>query len=129
MNNTFVVYKTLVVRALMEIKEYPSNLWAGFIANSVQILVDLLFYSIIVKLSFEILGWSFYDFSLFFFMAFFTSLFLRFFWIRNLSSFLLSGHLNILLTKPISSYFYISVSSLRGSHIIYAGLLLSLIHI
>lgn len=115
------VWIEMFKRAWKQNKEYPANIISGTFAEIVATLTYLLFYVILQDLGSEILNWNYYDFVVLYLMASFSSLLLRFFWLRSLRKNLISGDLNILLTKPFNPKSYIFLKSLTGSVIFYTG--------
>ncbi len=115
--NIFSVYKIQFILALKQLKEYKIDFFMGFLVNVSLTITYLFFYYFFNDLSNGILDWNFYDFILFFFMGFFSSLFLRFFWVRMLVFILKRGKLNTILSKPVNPFFFLVLHEIRGSFI------------
>lgn len=94
--------------ALKENKEYKINLWNAFIINIIYVLVMSIFYISINPLLEGIISWSNQDFLLFLLLHLFMGKFLIIFSIKGLRFFLLSGEFNVILNKPINTFFHIS---------------------
>ena len=124
MGNLLAVSKEKIRVALKVLFEYKANLYSVFIFDFFLVFAYGFFYFIFGEFIFEILGWSNYDFILYFIAVFLSSkckwgLSLMFF-----SSRLLNGKLNTLLTKPVNPYFYQTLFYDRGgSNIIYVPFL------
>ncbi len=119
MGNLISVYKVQFLMALKQLKEYKIDFYMGLVTNIIVSLSYVLFYLVFDNLSGGILDWEYYDFILFFFMSFFTSLLLRFFWVRSMVILLNNGNLNMVLSKPVNTFFFVIIKDLRGSIIFF----------
>ena len=112
------VVKEKFNQALKENKEYKINLWNIILIDLFLTLTYFLFYKIYGNLILEILDWEFYDFMILFFLTLTLSKIKHFFSLKFLLIDLLTGNFNSYLTKPVNTFIFQNLKSLKGAGIV-----------
>ncbi len=112
------IFLTKCSLASKENKEYKANLWAVFLFDISVFVVFMFFFSIYGKLIGNILDWNQYDYFIYFMSLLAIGKSLSFFILRFFARDLITGELNIYLTKPISSYFMLSLKRINGATVL-----------
>lgn len=108
--------KEIYVQAFKQIKEYPANFFSVFYFDIILTGVFLIFYNIFNEISADFLSWNYYDFILFFVSISLITKATYWFRIRFLNLKLLSGDLNIWISKPLNPFIALSLRD-KGSAI------------
>lgn len=118
--NKYIEYtKIKFYLSLITIKEYKSNFYASLFADIFNFIILMIFYMLYMDLTQKtFLDWTLINFITFFLITNFSTKLrnLLYFWrfpilVRN-------GHLNQLLTKPISTYYQIILSALKSGRLL-----------
>ena len=103
-----------VILAFKENKEYKINLWSGLLINTLNLVITILFISIIVNNSLINLNWTKLDYIIFSTLVLLGSKGYHLFVFKHLSLKLRKGMLNESRIRPLNIIFIESLRSLRG---------------
>lgn len=112
--------------SLKENIEYKVNLYSVLLFDFLTLFVYFIFFSIYSKLIDDIILLSKFDFVLYYCLLLLGGKFVRFFFLRNFKYTLISGNLNIYLTKPVNSFFLSSIIRISGANTFTAPILLGI---
>lgn len=85
--------------------EYKVNVFSGFLMSIIYSLLFVLFFVVIGTKFNDLLGWTFNEYFFYIIIIGFNATFFGTFWFsQNLRYVLLTGHINLFLTKPINYF-------------------------
>jgi len=115
MSKVLEFIKMRIILGLKENKEYKANLFSIFLTDIMYLITSIFFYLILQDLiGDEILNWSAFDFMLYGFLVYLSFKFIRMLSFSSLPRFLILGKLNVILTKPITPFLFLSTQGFRG---------------
>ena len=106
-----------IKQALKENKEYKINFWSFFILDIMVILTYMIFYFIFSDIVKSFTDWNNFDFIFYFILLSIISKIKHIFGTKYLSYQIIHGYLNSFLTKPLNTFFFISIHSISGASI------------
>lgn len=98
--------------------EYKANLYAVLFFDTIVTIVFGFFFFIFGEFVFEILGWVERDFIFYFILLLVAAKCKWFFSLMNFSQRLLLGELNLVLTKPVNSFFFECMRNMTGATVV-----------